>query len=139
MDSEQQKITQLEAELVSFRLERRIRLMSEENERKLRHKINDLKTLLSDVVEDLTQRAELREDEEERGVLDISNNVLFRIKQELMKTTVSERESRMRSAIETFLEQNDTEGFGCACTPNHTCGPCSAFERQQVLRNALKE
>lgn len=47
------------------------------------------------------------------------------------------RHDVMRAAIVRYLAENDTEGFGCACEPNHTCGPCSAHKRQQVLRDAL--
>ena len=47
------------------------------------------------------------------------------------------RHDAMRAAIVRYLAENDTEGFGCACEPNHTCGPCSAHKRQQVLRDAL--
>ena len=30
----------------------------------------------------------------------------------------------LREAVEKFLADNDTEGFGCACQPKHQCGPC---------------
>lgn len=45
--------------------------------------------------------------------------------------------ARLRTAVGQYLAENDPEGFGCACEPNYTCGPCNAHKRQQVLRNAL--
>lgn len=38
-----------------------------------------------------------------------------------------------------YLADNDPEGFGCACTPKHTCGPCRAHKQQAPLRAALQE
>lgn len=29
------------------------------------------------------------------------------------------------SDLDAYLSNNNTEGFGCACTPEHKCGPCS--------------
>ena len=43
----------------------------------------------------------------------------------------------LRDALKKFLSDNDPEGFGCACEPNHLCGPCSERQRQQPLYEAL--
>lgn len=47
------------------------------------------------------------------------------------------RIAELREGIVKYLTNNDPEGFGCACEPNYTCGPCSASERQVVLREAI--
>lgn len=43
----------------------------------------------------------------------------------------------LRDAIQLYLKTHDTEGFGCACTPERKCGPCREWERQKPLRDAL--
>ncbi len=43
----------------------------------------------------------------------------------------------LRDAIKNYLSDNDPEGFGCACSPNHLCGPCRAARRQRPLYEAL--
>lgn len=43
----------------------------------------------------------------------------------------------LREVVEKYLADNDPEGFGCACEPKRTCGPCLARQRQKPLRDAL--
>lgn len=63
--------------------------------------------------------------------------------QDIALTLLAERDAlaaqvvAMREGVEQYLEENNPEGFGCACEPNHTCGPCSAYKRQKVLRDAI--
>jgi len=49
----------------------------------------------------------------------------------------AERLQTLLKAVQQFLMDNDPDGFGCACTPHHMCGPCSAYKRQTVLRDAI--
>ncbi len=44
----------------------------------------------------------------------------------------------LREAVEKYLADNDPEGFGCACTPKTTCGPCWERRRQAPLYQALR-
>lgn len=44
---------------------------------------------------------------------------------------------RLREGIESYLKANNTEEFGCACLPEHKCGPCREYDRQQPLRYLL--
>lgn len=55
----------------------------------------------------------------------------------VMAEAIAKKHDALHAAIVRYLAENDTEGFGCACEPNYTCGPCSAHKRQQVLRDAL--
>jgi hypothetical protein len=41
---------------------------------------------------------------------------------------------RLRGAIRAWLAENDTEGFGCACMPERTCGTCQWRQRSERLR-----
>src|ERR1035437_4384345 len=44
----------------------------------------------------------------------------------------------IKSLINHYLQNNDTEGFGCACTPTHKCGTCLEAERQKHLLQVIK-
>lgn len=41
------------------------------------------------------------------------------------------------AALEKFLDDNNPEGFGCACEPGRLCGPCSEAKRQRPLYAAI--
>ena len=41
------------------------------------------------------------------------------------------------AAIKKFLDENNPEGFGCACEPDRLCGPCSEAKRQRPLYAAI--
>lgn len=45
----------------------------------------------------------------------------------------------MTVAVRKWLADNDVEGFGCACEPNHMCGPCREAQRQRPLYEALQK
>ena len=45
--------------------------------------------------------------------------------------------NRLRSGVAAYLKANDTEGFGCACTPKFKCYPCREHDRQKPLRELL--
>jgi hypothetical protein len=45
----------------------------------------------------------------------------------------------LAEALQTYLAANDPEGFGCACSPTTTCGPCLARIKQAPLYAALAE
>ena len=51
----------------------------------------------------------------------------------------AEQISVAREAIGGYLTANDPSEFGCACDPSvgHMCGPCRAYDRQTILRQAL--
>ena len=50
---------------------------------------------------------------------------------------MSAHEAALRAVVKKFLADNDTEGFGCACTPTSQCGPCQWETRTRPLRAAL--
>ena len=62
--------------------------------------------------------------------------------QQLVKLT-SERDAlkqqrdELLAALEKFLDDNNPEGFGCACEPGRLCGPCSEAKRQRPLYAAI--
>lgn len=84
-----------------------------------------------------------------RSAIQKANNEADRLRQRLilaehhgtvmksMAEAIAVRHDALRAAIVQYLAENDPEGFGCACGPEHTCGPCNAAERQNVLRAAL--
>lgn len=44
----------------------------------------------------------------------------------------------IREAVETWLSKySPTDDFGCACTPQRTCGTCQWRERTDELRKAI--
>ena len=45
--------------------------------------------------------------------------------------------ARVVAGIAEYLQANDPDGFGCACTPDHKCGPCNEYDRQNPLHEAL--
>ena len=45
--------------------------------------------------------------------------------------------NRLRNGVTAYLKANDTEGFGCACTPKFKCYPCREHDRQKPLRELL--
>ena len=46
---------------------------------------------------------------------------------------------KLAQALREFLAANDTEGFGCACSPTQMCGPCRWRTAHAPLRAALAE
>ena len=52
------------------------------------------------------------------------------------KSTKQQRDELL-AAIKKFLDENNPEGFGCACEPDRLCGPCSEAKRQRPLYAAI--
>jgi hypothetical protein len=50
----------------------------------------------------------------------------------------SRRVTKVAAELEKLLNDNDPEGFGCACVPDKwLCGPCTAREAQKPFRDML--
>lgn len=44
----------------------------------------------------------------------------------------AQKHDALHAAVVRYLAENDTEGFSC------TCEPCSAHQRQKILRDAIR-
>ena len=50
---------------------------------------------------------------------------------------LKQQRDELLAAIKKFLDENNPEGFGCACEPDRLCGPCSEAKRQRPLYAAI--
>lgn len=50
---------------------------------------------------------------------------------------LKQQRDELLAALEKFLDDNNPEGFGCACEPGRLCGPCSEAKRQRPLYAAI--
>jgi hypothetical protein len=49
----------------------------------------------------------------------------------------SRRIRKVAAELEKLLNDNDPEGFGCACYRGWLCGPCTATKEQRPFRSML--
>ena len=53
------------------------------------------------------------------------------------RDALKQQRDELLAAIKKFLDENNPEGFGCACEPDRLCGPCSEAKRQRPLYAAI--
>lgn len=53
------------------------------------------------------------------------------------RDALKQQRDELLAAIKKFLDENNPEGFGCACEPDRLCGTCSEAKRQRPLYAAI--